>query len=316
MIEVFLTAVHISLAIAFFYILNWIGRHTVSLGYLQLTAFVRQDEAPAFNFILRTVSPTIYIIILSALLYSANEENLISGIWRVVLYYFVFRALYNIAFSRAALINWKTFVLQALIAISLSFFVYTQLILTRKYIVPDVTTLANQLWLIIILFLYAVLNGIRSSEEGTRRRKTMYITDKYSRFQSEYGDIVDSKSKNWKIRTLAYGIMIYENFGRPPLVRKVENAIPWKHLTRGIMQVKTNHRISDRASVTLAVEKLNQDYEKSFAEIQKTKKEWMTDDNLQESALRQVIVLYNKDVDYVNEVQQIVQMLNNIDKAG
>ena len=136
--EILIIIIHGVLAIFFFYILNWIGRQTVSLGYLQLSIFARQDQAPAFNYILRTVSPTVYIIILSAIFYALGLDNIIKGIWRVVLFHFIFRALYNIVLGRRLLINWRSLILQGIFEIALAYFVYKTLILNKKYIIPDI----------------------------------------------------------------------------------------------------------------------------------------------------------------------------------
>ncbi len=318
MSETLVVIVHIGLAVCFFYILNWIGRHTVSLGYLQLSTFVRQDEAPAFNFILRTVSPTIYIILLSAILYALGEENLIKSIWRVVLFYFLYRALYNVAFGRASLINWRSFIPQGIVAVALAYFLYHTLILTKKYIIPDIDTLANELWLVIIFFLYSVLNRIQKSDEGIRRRRLNYIKKNYSRFKNQYGNLVARKAVNQDIQYLAYAIMIYENFGRPRFLRFIEDNIPRKTLTRGIMQVRSANKISNQESVNIAIKKLNRDYKKSLREVPILKIPEMDQGDIgqmykRRSALRNTIALYNKDMDYISEVEEIADELARID---
>jgi hypothetical protein len=313
--------VHVVLAICFFYILNWIGRHTVSLWYVQLSIFARQDEAPAFNFILRTASPTVYIIVTSAIMYAFGEDNLVKGIWHVVPFYYMFRALYNVAFGRVGLINWKSFISQGIIAVWVSWFLYDKLILTKQYIVPDAETLANNLWLIIILFLYSVLNRIQTSSEGTRRRKLRYITKQYSTFRSEYGDLISHVAGNEHIQCLAYAIMIYENFGRPRILRSIEMLIPLKALTRGIMQVRSTDRITDKQSVAIALEKLNQDFSDSLTKFRAENQLWIerVDESIAEKtivsmAVRETIILYNKDQDYILEVQQLISELEKLDK--
>ena len=52
MTEVVIQILDLFLAILFFYIINWIGKQSVSLGYIHLSVMVKDDEAPAFNFIL------------------------------------------------------------------------------------------------------------------------------------------------------------------------------------------------------------------------------------------------------------------------
>jgi hypothetical protein len=313
--------VHIALAVSFFYLLNWIGRHSVSLGYLQLSIFARQDEAPAFNFILRTASPTVFIIVVSAIMYAVGEDNLVKGIWRVVPIYFIFRALFNVAFGRARLIDWRSFISQGVIAVATAWFLYDKLILTKRYIIPDAETLANNLWLIIILFLYSVLNRIQTSSEGTRRRKLRYLTDHYLSFRNKYGDLISQGAANEHVKCLVYAIMIYENFGRPRIVRNVEGLIPRKALTRGIMQVRSTKRITDEQSVSIALEKINRDFLASITQVRAAEHSWMksfdesrVEEMFIDQAIRKTIVSYNKDQDYVGEVQMLITELKNLDK--
>lgn len=315
--------VDLALAVIFFFLLNWIGRRTVSLGYLQFSVFARQDEAPAFNFILRTASPTIYIIVVSAIMYALHRDSYVLGIWRVVPYYFGFRALVNVAFGRVKLINWRAFVAQASVGIGLAYFLYVKLILTKQYILPDVGTLANELWLIIILFLYTVLNRVQTSSEGTRRRKRRYLIEQYARFKDQFGTLISHESIPEDVRYLAYAIMIYENFGRPAIVRRVEHLLPRLALTRGIMQVRSRNRITDAESVTLAVRKLSEDFTASRAEALIENEAWVrqvgvaqADKFIAGNAVRKTIVLYNKDQDYVGEVQMLIEELRRLDKEG
>lgn len=69
------TILHVGLAIVLFYLINWVGRHSSGLGYMQLTLFVRPDEAPAFNFLLHALSPTVFVIMASAALYAAQRAS-------------------------------------------------------------------------------------------------------------------------------------------------------------------------------------------------------------------------------------------------
>ncbi len=41
-----LMLIHLALAIFLFFIVNWIGRRAVSIGYMQMSVIARQDNAP------------------------------------------------------------------------------------------------------------------------------------------------------------------------------------------------------------------------------------------------------------------------------
>ncbi len=310
---------HIILAITFFYLLNWIGRHTVSLGYVQLSIFVKSDEAPAYNFILRTLSPTVYILLISTILYSLEFDYLVNDIWLVVPYYFIFRVVYNLILGRSKLINWQMQVIQWIVAIPLSYITYNKIISTKQNLFPDLNTMGNELWLIIILFLYATFNNIRTSEEGTRKRKLRYLKSVYRKYHESFSEIIKSKELTNNLEILVYSIMIYEAFGRPKIFRIMEDIFPSKAKTLGIMQVEADKRISDEESIEIAIDKINKDYviakEKSSNEFKESLAKFNpggVDDLIEYYALRDTIARYNRDDDYISEVMDLYGQLKKI----
>lgn len=54
--------VHIILSIALFFIVNWLGLHAISVGYMQMSVVIKEDTAPAFNFLFKVLAPPIYIM--------------------------------------------------------------------------------------------------------------------------------------------------------------------------------------------------------------------------------------------------------------
>ena len=59
----------IFLGIGLFFLINWIGKHSYSIGYIEISMFVKTEEAPALNFLIRVLTPVVYIIIVSTILY-------------------------------------------------------------------------------------------------------------------------------------------------------------------------------------------------------------------------------------------------------
>src|SRR5438093_6181974 len=102
-----LLATHIALAMLLFWIVNWIGKHSTAWGYLQLSLAVRADDAPAFNFVFRVLTPIVYLIIVSAILYAAGLDLLVNRIYFVIIYYFILRVAYNVVLGRTRLMNWR-----------------------------------------------------------------------------------------------------------------------------------------------------------------------------------------------------------------
>jgi hypothetical protein len=66
--------VQILLGITLFFTINWIGKHSYAIGYMEISMFLRTEEAPALNFLIRVLTPIVFIIIVSALFYSFNLD--------------------------------------------------------------------------------------------------------------------------------------------------------------------------------------------------------------------------------------------------
>ena len=163
-----------------------------------------------FGGVIKTFSPIVYIIVVSSIFYSFKLDFLVNKIWLVVAYYYLYRFLYNILLERFALLNKKLFLVQAIISILLSYFIYIKLIIYKNYLFPDVKTIGNELWIIIVLYLYKVLNNINISEEKTRRRMRRYIHNRYNVFKGKYHDIVDD-IENQEVEALLYSISLGNN---------------------------------------------------------------------------------------------------------
>ena len=84
------------LAVLLFFVVNWIGGHSIASGYHQLSVFKQVDEAPAFNLVFRVVAPLVYLVITASLLYTVGLDDLVVGFYRVAVYYVAFRWFFNI----------------------------------------------------------------------------------------------------------------------------------------------------------------------------------------------------------------------------
>src|SRR5258708_5814287 len=133
------------LAIFLFLGVNWIGEHSSTFGYLRLSLHVREVPAPAFNFVLKALAPSVYIIIVAAICYVLKRDSLVRGVWLVAVYYFAFRLLFNIAFGRAALLDWFSVLRQATVGIGAAYLAYVHFILPRRPLLPGVQTVGDQL---------------------------------------------------------------------------------------------------------------------------------------------------------------------------
>ena len=226
-------------------------------------------------------------------------------IFLITIYYFAIRWITIIALNRSSLTNWFRQLIIGLTSIGLSYLLYKTLIIEKKNILPDPGELANELWIIIILFLYNVLNKLSFQNQVYYNRKSNYIESRYEKFKKRYGVIVNNIIQNEKLKCLTYSIMIYEDFNRPTIVRAIENISFWltkKEHTLGIMQVKTMKFINNKKSVVLGVKKIQAKY----YELKKTLPE---EENNEYNIAFKIFGDYNKDDKYVYQVNSIMESL-------
>lgn len=297
-----------ALAITLFFIVNWIGSHSYSIGYMEISLFVRVEEAPALNFLVRVVSPIVYLIVISAILYYLNLDRFVYNIYLVNIYYLVFRLSFNIVTQRARLLNWSRQFLYWTAIIIISYFTYEKLIKEKTYILPDFTSIANELWIIILVFLFQTANQIRLSPDGTKRRKENYLTVRYNYFKKLYGAIIKANTNNQILEAVSYAILIYEDFNRPKVARWIENLkfkLTNKPHTLGAMQFYSQTFISDEQSVNLGSQKIRNDYILWLQDF-KTKEQQFYGDWI---ACDVIISKYNGGSKYRSEVEELVKII-------
>lgn len=299
-----IASTHLALAIALFFLVNWIGVHAAGHGYVQLTLFARPDEAPAFNFVLRTAAPAVLTIVVSMSFYLLGLEWLVKNIWLVAAYYYVLRIAFNLLLGRAHLINWTSYVIQVAIGTALSYLAYKHLILPRTPLFPDAATLGNELWLGIAIFVFAILNTVSPPSLGAVRRKNRYIKSVYNQLRKNYSDEIEGKCIEPYCGLAVYAILIQENFNRPALVRIIERALhPRFAKTIGIMQVNSGKDIGDRESVRMGVNLLN-------GYLEQSRQEFAAKPHLSQSwILRSALAKYNRDDNYLSEIEELMRIL-------
>ncbi len=91
---------------------------------MRISIFVKAEEAPAFNFLIRVITPVVYLIIISATLYYYDLDKFVFNIYLVNVYYILFRLLFNLITNRGLLLNWKRQFIYWLAIITVSFYTY------------------------------------------------------------------------------------------------------------------------------------------------------------------------------------------------
>lgn len=255
---VWIHLLYISLAVLLFYIVNWIGKRAkpMDFGYVQISVTIQEETAPLFNYLFKVLAPVVYIIILAVIFQKLGADCLNERIYLIVVYYWAFRFLYITVRGRLPLLNWVLQILYWISSILLAIWV-NSIIDSVNSILPDPKTLLDELWILVILFLYSIFNRIEYSRVGAERRVKKYTYGKYELFRNRYGQIIDSMVKADWMKASVYAIMVYEDFNRPMHARVLECVLFRKSKCKhsyGIMQVMSDHVLSDEESIRKAIE--------------------------------------------------------------
>lgn len=307
--DLLLLITHVGLAIALFLCMNWIGRHSLSAGYIQMSVLVKADEAPAFNFLYRAFAPVVFITLCAAILYKIEASWAVKDIHLVVIYYFTFRLLFNVVTGRARLLNWGIQIAYWVTSIPVAFYVYESVILKNQYFFPTNEDLGNALWLAVLAFVYQTFNRVKLSNENTKKRKRNYVIHRYNYYSTVYGKIIEEITADKRQQCLIYTILLYEAFNRPKVYRLIERILFRVGLakTLGVMQVATDRLISDEESVRLGAKKIVDDHLKAQVIVREKRAHYGSRSYW--PIRNEVIALYNRDDEYVHEVNSLYNVM-------
>lgn len=226
----------------------------------------------------------------------------------VVVYYFIFRLVFNLATGKGLLLNWVTQAAYVLVSIPVSYYVYDKLISHKEFLFPSAKELGSAVWLAIVAYAYHTFNNVKLSDERTKERKANYLDNRYGKYKRRYGKIIEEIAEYKYQEALIYAVLINEAFNRPKLYRVIENVL--FHLgfakTLGIMQVTTEKFIDDEESVYLGASKIVKDHLEAKLKVEARpyrSGSW---------AIRgEVLKLYNPDNDYIQEVSRLYEEIVN-----
>lgn len=311
-----LFATHAALSLISFYVINWFGKHMSYSGYMSLSLFYKADESPIFNNLFRILSPSILLIFYCFLLQKLNLTELVQNIWLTVPYMFAFRAIYNFIHERGPLLNWLLYIGQTACASAFAYWIYKELISKNEFYFPDLQSFGSEFWLLVILFVYQTLNGVQISQDGSHRRKENYIKNRCEQIRNEFSSMITSKASDQKIEKLVYSIIIIESFNRPTILRWLERLgtrFFGLTLSQGAMQVQSNQLVSDKQSIEMGINILNENYEKVLAASKGKNPEYFKEGEALHDhyILKRVAWLYNNSDTYSDDV---MNAYNEIDR--
>jgi hypothetical protein len=273
------------------------------LGYETPSLFDSANGSIALNFIIRAFAPTVMMIIASSILIQINLADLTHNIYRAIIFYFLIRVSYIVLWSRSLIVSWPKILFQCAAGIGSAVWAYHLLVVPRDPLFPDVSTIGNELWLAIAAFLYAMVNSLEAPKEPSTRRTNRYILMSYRNIRAQFGDLIAGQMQHNVLELAFFSILIFENYNRPSFARFWERILPTaRSKTYGIAQVRSDVPLSDRQSVERAKDILNQSYGTLVTADPSTDGQW--------AAIREVIVLYNKDELYASSVYDIMDTVS------
>lgn len=288
-------------ALVAFFIVNQLGGNAVGQGYILLGIAVEDETYPFFNLLYKTIAPVVCQIIFVAFCQFFEADSLLLLNYLIVWYYWVIRTIVIIGLGHWRLTNWVLHGVYVIVSCLLSFWIYK--LASIELIFPSSESIVDQMWLIIIAFLYMVFNEMKIGRSHTEKRKEQYVIIQYNKFRKKYGQQIEAFwGENKQMEILTFAIMIYENFNRPWIVRQVERLVAYVKpgvYSTGIMQVQSECVLSDYESLCLGMQKLYRAWDKG--------KDTMRGYDLKNAILHD----YNPDSDYFNEVYDIYEVINS-----
>lgn len=223
---------------------------------IPLTIILNHFQNHENNKINKIIIPSIYIIIISALVPTVKENIFLIVIFEIFIRNFYITSVINHQNESGPV----TFITESIISIALSLFVYNYFIGQVQTVIPNPEDIKSFVWFLIILYivyLYTLSTKNKVKEEKTKVAKirTEKTIMQYAKFKNKYSNLISSK--NTFINNLTYAIMIFEDYKTPKLYRGINTyigAITKKETKYGIMQIPSYTRISDEDSIKLTIE--------------------------------------------------------------
>ena len=223
------------------------------------------------NIIDYVVISNIYVVVLSGVFdyYSLTNNN--DNIFFIVLFQILGRILYlTVVRERTVLRNSSYQLKKYLITLVSCYFLNILIINQMDNILPSEEIIKLLIWLFIVgyVFLYVKKNidvRVPVDDNVSFYQDREYVVMQYAKYKSRYDNLVSSKYED--VTLLIYAIMIYENYNRPELMRKID-ILKYKLFREtgkfGIMQVDKNKVVSNEESIEIVRKKLERIYTTNY----------------------------------------------------
>lgn len=202
--------------------------------------------------------PSVYIIIISALLPSIKEN-----IFLIVVFEIFIRNFYIInVIEKGHQVSNIMFIIESLASIALSLFTYNYFINQVDTVIPNPEDIKPFIWFLIIIYITSLYKIMNENKKNIKQDKIFEYKKEqniiqYAKYKNIYSQYV--KSKNNTINNLTYAIMIFNNYNVSKLQRQINDyifKITKNEAKQGIMQLKSSTRITDSESILLSIKNM------------------------------------------------------------
>ena len=259
---------------------------TIPLSYILI-----KIEKEKNNNIYSCIVPTIYIIIISALIPTLKKYIFLIPIFEL------FIRNYYLANVNEEINNNKKAILSSIISILLVIISYNYFITKVDNVLPTAEEIRPFIWIIIIYVIYTLVDQKQiTSIKKTKSllNKKEYISMQYAKNKIRYERVINSK--NDMINKLVYSLIIFNNYQQPAIYRNTNNYIRHllnKEVKYGVMQVSSPTPISDEESIKIVIKEFESIFRKSKKEV----------------TFEQYLIKYNEEE--IKEIVNIYEVINS-----
>ena len=223
---------------------------------IPLTIILNIIENKTSERINRILIPTIYTIIVAALIPSIKTNIFLIPVFEVFI-----RNFYMTAVLNKNNINTKTMLIDSILSIIFALIVYNYFISNVEDVIPTPESIKPFLWFLMLIYLVIVFKKVNKDQEHIVTKKTKEKVREntimqYAKFKTKFNNLI--KSRNGTINVLTYAIMIHEDYKKPKLYRKFSEYIGMvtKRETKySILQVPSYTHLTDEQAIVMTINK-------------------------------------------------------------
>lgn len=205
----------------------------------------------------KIIFPTIYIILIAALVPKVKEN-----IFLIVIFEMFLRNFYISNFSHKSK-NITMFLIESVLSIALSLFVYNNFISQVSNVLPTPESIKPFLWFLIIIYIFNLckpelnkVNNLIPKKQEINKENTIM---QFAKYKNKYHKTI--KTKNKLITNIIYSIMIHNGTTKPLTYRKaieLKGMLTTQEVPYGIMQYKSKEKLTDEESITKTIKDFEQ----------------------------------------------------------